>query len=322
MALLAYVVAVGTLGSVLLSRWDRPRLRSPRMALTLWLALDMSIVLSLGLAAVTPVVGAEPVGAGLGSFLSACVLSLTRTYAGDGDAAAHLAVALGGLSALAVLMLLLLGGAVAAIRARRRHAEGVSLVGRYRADLGAWVLDHQQPVVYCVAGRQRGIVVTTGALARLDSGQLAAVLAHERAHLRGRHTLIVTLARGLSHSLGWIPGVRAASEEVNTLVEFCADDAARRSTDGQTVATALLALAAGGVPNGALGATSAVTVERLTRLAHDGDTPRWWSGLTVGGALAGLVAPLVIALGPAVLGVNADYCPTNGTVAAYAYMPE
>ena len=317
LALLAYVAAVGTLGSILLSRWDTPRVRCPRLALTLWLALDVSIVLSLALAAVSPVVGTEPVGAGLGSFLSACVLSLTRTYAGDGDAAAHLAVALGGLSALAALMLLLLGGAIVAIRARRRHAEGVSLVGRYRSDLGAWVLDHPEPVVYCVAGKQRGIVVTTGALARLDSGQLAAVLAHERAHLHGRHTLIVTLAQGLSRSLGWIPGVRTASEEVSTLVEFCADDEARRSTDGHTVATALLALAVGAVPRGALGATSAVTAERLARLAHYASTPRWWSGFTAGGVLAALVGPLVIALGPVVLGVNADYCP-NGTVAAYA----
>lgn len=317
-ALVGYVAVVGTVGSWLLRRWDRPRRRSPQTALALWLVLDASIVLSLLLAAAAPVLGAAPVGAGLGRLLSACVVSLTRAYGGGGDGATHLAVAVGGLSAVAGLLLLVLSGAVMAVRARRRHAQGVSLAGRYSADLGAWVLDHQEPLVYCLAGKERGIVVTTGALARLDSNQLAAVLAHERAHLRGHHAPMVTFTQGLRRSLGWIPAVQAAAEEVGTLVEFCADDAARRSTDGRTVATALLALTVGAVPNGALGATGAVTAERLTRLIQDGDKPRWSHGLTAGGVLVAVVAPLVIALGPAVLGFNADYCPTTGNLAAFS----
>lgn len=79
------------------------------------------------------------------------------------------------------------------------------------------VLDTPQPAVYCVPGRPATIVLTTGALAVLDEPQLLAVLAHEHAHLAGRHHLLVTLgkaaraafpgvplfARGPTRSRGW-----------------------------------------------------------------------------------------------------------------------
>jgi Zn-dependent protease with chaperone function len=42
-------------------------------------------------------------------------------------------------------------------------------------------LEDDRPAVYCVPGSRR-IVFTSGAL-RVDSGQLDAVLAHQRAHL-------------------------------------------------------------------------------------------------------------------------------------------
>jgi Zn-dependent protease with chaperone function len=51
----------------------------------------------------------------------------------------------------------------------------------------AWIL------LYCVPGRLPTIVVTTGALAVLEPEQLAAVLAHERAHLAGRHHLLLAV---------------------------------------------------------------------------------------------------------------------------------
>jgi Zn-dependent protease with chaperone function len=49
------------------------------------------------------------------------------------------------------------------------------------------IIDGDRPTVYCLPGRRR-IMLTTGALTRLDDGELDAVLAHERAHLSGRTT--------------------------------------------------------------------------------------------------------------------------------------
>jgi Zn-dependent protease with chaperone function len=45
---------------------------------------------------------------------------------------------------------------------------------------------------------------TSGALAVLDSGQLTAVLRHERAHLAGRHHLLLAITRSLA---AIVPGV-------------------------------------------------------------------------------------------------------------------
>ncbi|WP_350247658.1 M48 family metalloprotease [Rhodococcus sp. D-6] len=91
------------------------------------------------------------------------------------------------------------GAAVGVVRAwricrgvqRRRartheHAHLARMVGRRIPDLDAVVIDSEERVAYCIAGRERSVVITRGALAVLDPRQLAAVLAHERAHLGGR----------------------------------------------------------------------------------------------------------------------------------------
>ena len=95
-------------------------------------------------------------------------------------------------------------------RRTRAHAEAARITGRrlpVRADSeggmgggAAVVLDAPQRAAYCVPGRPAAIVLTSGALAVLDRAQLGAVLAHERAHLTGRHHLLITLSRGLAAS--------------------------------------------------------------------------------------------------------------------------
>ena len=66
------------------------------------------------------------------------------------------------------------------------------------------LIDDEHPAVYCLPGRRR-IVMTTGALRCLDARQLEAVLAHERAHLSGRHHLVLTFANALKDAF---PGGR------------------------------------------------------------------------------------------------------------------
>lgn len=108
--------------------------------------------------------------------------------------------------------------------------------------------------------------MTTGALRRLDSRQLEAVLAHERAHLSERHHLVLTFAAALRNAFPAIRVFAVAAHQVSNLVEVAADDAAVRRKHRLTLAGALLAVASAGVPAGALGAGGTTAAQRIQRL--------------------------------------------------------
>lgn len=167
----------------------------------------------------------------------------------------------------------------------REHAEAARIVG-HRAGGGdaAFVLDATRPAVYCVPGRPPTIVVTTGALAVLEPGQLTAVLAHERAHLAGRHHLLLALTRSLAAVAPFVPLFARGAVEVARLAEMLADDSAARRGGAQgrrTLLTALLAMAGGTAaprpaspalatlaPASWLPATGGVVATRVRRLAE------------------------------------------------------
>ena len=132
-----------------------------------------------------------------------------------------------GVSAAAAVALWRYGRRTQRARVRSRaHAEAAILAGRALPGTGAVVLDDPRPAAYCVAGRPAAIVLTSGALAVLDSPQLAAVLAHERAHLAHRHHLLATVTRGLSAALPGVPLFTRGTAQVACLTEMAADDAA------------------------------------------------------------------------------------------------
>ncbi len=135
---------------------------------------------------------------------------------------------------------------IAARRLRRHsgeHAAAIRMVGRGGAgDLV--VVEAPQPLVYCVAGRLRTVVVTTAALDTLSERQLAAVLAHEHAHLRGGHHRILLFLRALAASLPRMPIFPASVAAVGRLLEMCADDAAVRTHGSAELLGGLVALAA------------------------------------------------------------------------------
>jgi len=155
-------------------------------------------------------------------------------------------------------------------RGRRRHAEAVRLVGRQDAALGVMVVDAAVPAVYCVAGRPHTIVVTSGARAALTPRQLDAALAHEHAHLAGRHHLALIVARGFTRAFGVVPVFLAAEREIAALLELLADDVAARRYGGVAVAQALLGLACGQsgvtVPSVGLPAAGSGVITRVQRL--------------------------------------------------------
>src|SRR5215467_3945529 len=155
-------------------------------------------------------------------------------------------------------------------RRTRAHAEAARIAGRRLPDGAAVVLDAARPAAYCVPGRPAAIVLTSAALAVLDPWQLTAVLAHERAHLAGRHHLLIGLTRGLAATFPGVPLFTRGPAEVARLAEMCADDAAARHSSRPTLVAALLAMGTGtpvqAVPAAALAATGGAVTARVQRL--------------------------------------------------------
>ena len=122
---------------------------------------------------------------------------------------------------------------------------------------GALVVDHPAAAAYCVPGLRSAIVISAGALDLLDQAELAAVLAHERAHLRERHDLVLLPFTALLRAFRWSGVAREAYAAVALLVEMLADDRALRHRPARELATALLRVGAAGgahAPTGALAA--------------------------------------------------------------------
>ena len=184
-------------------------------------------------------------------------------------------------------------------RQTREHADVARITGRrLPGDDGAVVLEAAQPVAYCLPGRPATIVVSSGALAVLDQGQLAAVLAHERAHLASRHHLMIAVTRGLAAVFPAVPLFARGAGHVARLAEMRADDAAARHSSRGTLVAALLTMATGAsVPAAALGASACAVAARLQRLVDDpGPGRRACYGLTLAIVTVLLaVAPVLVA---------------------------
>jgi Zn-dependent protease with chaperone function len=190
-----------------------------------------------------------------------------------------------------------------AVARTRLHARTALLAGRALPGTGAVVLNDPRPAAYCVAGRPAAIVVTSGALAVLDQPQLGAVLAHERAHLAGRHHLLATVTRGLSAAFPRVPLFAEGTGQVSRLAELAADDAAARATGRWTLVTALLAIATGTAvpgppvtgataPGTALAAAAFAVPARVERLL----SPPGRGTVAVSGLALGLVSGVLILL--------------------------
>ena len=124
-----------------------------------------------------------------------------------------------------------------------------------------------RPLAYCLPGRNRRVVVTDGTVARLSDDELRAVLAHERAHLRARHDLVLEAFIALQAAFPRFVRSKSALGSVELLAETLADDQAVRSTSPTTLARALVAVSDAGAPEGALAVGGSMTLARINRLA-------------------------------------------------------
>jgi Zn-dependent protease with chaperone function len=299
--LIGYVVCVGTLGSRLLgkARWTA---RAPLLAIVIYLAAGWSVVAALGLAGLTLAVHATALGGGLSHLIGACVLRLRETYGTPGGATvAALGLTMAG-AVVARTVLTAMTHLRAAGQKALLHAETARLVGRPEPLLGAVLVEHSEPVAYCVAGRHPTVILSTGALQALQPAQLSAVLAHERAHLAGRHHRVLALARIGRLVLPFLPLMRDADAQVARLVEMHADDAAARTNDARSLASALVVLATGTSPAAALAASATDSVQRIHRLLRPAEPlGRARRQLLRATAASLALTPPLLALAPALL---------------------
>ena len=111
---------------------------------------------------------------------------------------------------LALLCWVLIAASGAVLRDRRRHRALLSLLAHGDPKVpGALVVDYPAAAAYCVPGLRSRIVISAGALDLLDQAELAAVLAHERAHLRERHDLVLLPFTALCRAFPWSLAVPA-----------------------------------------------------------------------------------------------------------------
>jgi Zn-dependent protease with chaperone function len=317
--ILAAVATGCVLSASALARAHWPR-RSPAAAIVLWQGLG----LGWGLAAVGTLLGVGAAGRGSGVAAGAFA-RLAELAAGPASVAARgaartalhpvgsllamvqLTCLAAGLALLAVLCWILLAASAAALRARNRQRLLLSLLAHGDPKVpGALVVDHPAAAAYCLPGLRSAIVVSAGTLALLDDHELAAVLAHERAHLRERHDLVLLPFAALLRAFRWASVARQAQRAVALLVEMHADDRALRHRPARELATALLRVGAAGggaVPSGALAIDAGVNGEvsaRVIRILRPvpGLSPaaRTAAGLTAAAAVMIPVLLLVLPL--------------------------
>ncbi|MGH3328963.1 MAG: M56 family metallopeptidase [Streptomycetales bacterium] len=269
--------------------------RAPRLGVLTWQAASVSMLGALVLSGVMLAVPASGLSSGYLGLLTNCVMAARALLSSSAGATAACAGILAA-SAIAVWMSCVsCWHAHQAVRQRRAHGQALSLLGRPARHLGAVVLDHPIPTAYCLPGRDRRIVVSTGALEALDETQLAAVLAHERAHLTWRHHHAIAAATALGAAFPFVPLLRDAATAIPRLIEMAADDTAAHHTDRGTVASALIALAA--APRGALGAGGPAALTRIRRLLRPAaPLPRAVALAALTTALALITAPPALAL--------------------------
>lgn len=186
---------------------------------------------------------------------------------------------------------------------RAAHSQLVAILGRPDPRLGAVLVEAEEKLVYCLPSPHPTVVVTTGARRVLSPIQLQAVLAHERAHLSGRHHLLLGCVHAIGRALPWLALFAHAGPALARLLEMRADDAAARRYGRRTVAAAIAAMGRHPAPAPALGMGGPSALARGLRLCTT--EPAWRSRI---GRLGLTLTVVLLATGPYLFSV-APLCP-------------
>lgn len=160
-----------------------------------------------------------------------------------------------------------------------------------------WLLS-DQPVAFSLGGRPGTVVLTDGLRRHLPATGVDAVLAHERAHLRGRHHLLVACADVLAAAFPFVRLFRAAPAALREQVELAADTEAVRACGPDALRCALMGVTGAGTPEDALAMACNSVDVRLRYLAVVADPPSRWTRISRCGSFGALAAltPLLAAV--------------------------
>lgn len=265
--ILTAAFALLAVASCVLARWLTRATwpyRAPHAAIVLWQAG--------GLACGLAVVGTA-LSAGLAPYDRGVRLGLVA-FVRHGSAPLdpfHYTALAAGVVVGGVLLAALAASFTEVFSARRRHRSLLALVARDDPGVpGALVLDHPGAAAYCLPGLRARIVVSAGTIGMLRPAELAAVVAHERAHAREHHDLVLLPFTSLRRALPGVRPVAGVIAAVHLLVEMRADDRARRLHASRPLAHALVRVgtSAPSAPCGALGAADHEVVARVRRLVE------------------------------------------------------
>jgi Zn-dependent protease with chaperone function len=264
----------------------------------LCLAAGFSVVAGLVLLAVEPF-GSNLFGAAWNWFAEVFAGTLTEPVwrIGCGLAAATLT---------ALLVAVLVQTGLRTAQRRRTHRQVLDLLTRSPARLSGRraeldrelrILDHRAAVAYTLPGWHARVVLSAGLVELLSPAELAAVIEHERAHLRARHDLLVLPFQAWAVALGWVPGVRLAGCSVAELTEMLADDVGAGRTSRGLLASALAKVALADPaatssaerPAGSPAIAGTAVADRVRRLL-DPQPLAGWETVAVGAACLLLLA--------------------------------
>ncbi|BBZ04333.1 integral membrane protein [Mycolicibacterium chitae] len=298
-ALLA-VLLVGPVPAVLArAQWPQ---RAPRAAVVLWQAIAIAAVLSTfsaGIAIASRLLHVGPDGRpvrSIGAEIERLGWPLWLLY----------------MTAFAVTLLVgarlivsIVGVAIATRRRRAHHRMLVDLLGvnhesraaRVRARTGELrILDVDQPLAYCLPGVRSRVVLSEGTLTHLADPEVTAILAHEQAHLRARHDLVLEAFTAVHAAFPRFVRSGSALDAVRLLIELLADDAAVRAAGPAPLGRALVACAGGHTPAGALSAGGPTTLLRVRRLAGQPNSAALAAAAYVSAAAVLVVPTLAVAV--------------------------
>lgn len=203
-----------------------------------------------------------------------------------------LSVALAG---LAILAAGLFYGLMAALRSQRESSRLTSC-----AHGGVAIIDTTEAIAFTAGLINPRIVLSRGLVDNVKSEWLDVVVAHESAHVKGRHPLILFFADAIARGLPVWP-ISSAARQLRLSLEMSADDHAvvvsgSRDLVAQTISGLALASSAGSV------GFDGDTAERVARLTSSPTHPAGNAALL---CIAGALAIMLFA------GGHVAHCATN-----------
>lgn len=161
---------------------------------------------------------------------------------------------------------------------------------------GMHVVTTDDLFAYTMPGAGGQIVVSSALIDRLDAGELAVVLAHERVHARHRHDRFVLLGAA---AVALVPPLSPVRRRLRFALERWADETvvAELDVERRQVARTLasVALSAASVPAAAVGIVGLGVPGRVAALLEPpvSSRPVWWMGLAFAGVTAVVMASAI-----------------------------